>query len=73
MALGIEHNGIYKTYAIPLLGLMDEHWRDNTWICEHLRQLAYSIERDNLEIFKVSLDFDHNYKIPHLKLHIIKP
>lgn len=72
MALGIKTSDIYVVYDIPFFSAQDEHWQDNTWICEHLRQLADTIERDKIKIFKTSLEFDHNYKIPHLQITTFK-
>lgn len=71
MALGIETNGHIKTYAIPLFGLNDQNWTDNTWICEHLRNLADKIEYDNLKIYSVSLEFDKQYKSPQLQINVL--
>lgn len=68
MALSIEKQGIFKEYSIPLFGNQDPDWEDNTWIVGHLRQLADTIERDKLKIFKVSIDIDANYKIPMLNI-----
>jgi len=66
MGLGIETNGIYKEYSIPLFSDQDKDWEDNTWITEHLRHLADKIEEDNIKIYEVRMDFDRQYKIPNL-------
>lgn len=66
MGLGIETTGIYKTYSIPLFGLDDPEWKDNTWICEHLRHLARKIEEDNINICAIEIGFNRQYKSPNL-------
>lgn len=72
MGLGIQTEGIYKIYSIPLFGVDDPEWEDNTWICEHLRHLARKIEEVDMKIYQVSIEFDKQYKSPQLVLTTFK-
>lgn len=69
MALAISTETIFKTFTISLFGLDDPNWRDNTWLVEHLRHLADTIERDDLDIYSVSVTFDRQYKAPNLTIN----
>jgi hypothetical protein len=56
MALGIDKDSVYTTLSIPLIGGSDKEWSDNTWICEHLHQLADKIKETNIRIISVSIE-----------------
>jgi len=68
MGLGIKNDGIYTEYSIPLTSSIDKEWDDNSWICEHLRQLADKLEESNFDIYNIGIDLDHQYKSPHLTI-----
>lgn len=55
MGLGIEKSGIYTTYSIPFFSGDDANWEDNTWLVQHLRQLAGKIEEMKPRIVSVGL------------------
>lgn len=55
MALGIHKNGSMVVYELPLFGSDDAEWKDNTWICEHLRQLANKIEDTDFKIISIGV------------------
>ncbi len=68
MALSKSKGPVYTTYNIPLVGSKDSRWVDNTWIVEHLRQLADTIEEEQPRIYRVGIDMDAQYKSPALFL-----
>lgn len=53
MGLGIHKDSSMTVYTIPLMGGGDEKWEDNTWIVEHLRQLACKIEESRMKIISI--------------------
>lgn len=55
MALGIHKDSSMVVYELPLVGSGDSLWNDNTWICEHLRQLADKIEDTNFQIMSIGV------------------
>lgn len=58
MALGIRKGKVTTIWEIPLVqgdGTSND-WKDNTWIVEHLRQLADKIEEDNPSLYSISLN-----------------
>ena len=50
MGLGIHKDGGMTVYTIPLMG-----GEDNTWLTEHLRQLARKIEESRFSIISIVL------------------
>lgn len=75
MALGIEKNGTLTKWCIPLMkGDLSpddiNDWSDNSWMVEHLRQLADEIERENPRIIKIGLETDCQYKSPNLYIDL---
>jgi hypothetical protein len=68
MALSKSKGPVYTKYNIPLFGSKDSRWVDNTWIVEHLRQLANTIEEEQPNIYRVGIDMDAQYKSPALFL-----
>jgi len=66
MALGIKKNNGDVTYDIPLVGMKDGNWEDNSWMVEHLRHLADKIEESQIKIHHVGIEVGPNYKIPNL-------
>jgi hypothetical protein len=55
MGLGIHKDGSMVVYELPLVGNEDHKWDDNTWICEHLRQLADKIETTDFQIISIGM------------------
>lgn len=55
MALGIYKNSSMVVYELPLASNEDHEWKDNTWICEHLRQLADKIESTDFHIISIGM------------------
>lgn len=77
MALSIEKSNVFTKWEIPLQhGDLppDEinDWEDNTWLIEHLRQLADKIESDNPRIIHIGLSTDCQYKCPKLYLELFE-
>lgn len=66
MALSISRNNIFDIYSIPLVYAEDEKWLDNSWLIEHLRQLALHIEENEIEIYSIGIEIDSQYKCPNL-------
>ena len=56
MALGINEDGSMTVYSVPLMGGGDNKWEDNTWLTEHLRQLARKIEESHMRIVSVGTE-----------------
>jgi hypothetical protein len=61
MALSIEKGYALTKVSIPLHAGDDKEMRDNTWLVEHLRQLANHIEETNPKIYKIGLGFSKQY------------
>lgn len=55
MGLGVTFDGVHETWDIPVKHVNDPEWKDNTWIVQHLRQLADKIEQENPEIYAVGM------------------
>lgn len=55
MGLGIHKNSSMVVYELPLVCNEDSEWSDNTWICEHLRQLADKIESTDFRIVSIGM------------------
>ena len=55
MALGKEKRSIYEVWSIPFFAGQDENWEDNSWLVEHLRQLANEIEEKNPRIMEIGV------------------
>jgi len=54
MGLGIHKDGSMTVYTVPLIGGQgDDEWKDNTWLTEHLRQLARKIEDSRMKIISI--------------------
>lgn len=77
MALGIEKDNVYTTWTIPLQpgdlpGEDIQNWKDNSWIVEHLRQLANKIEQEQPRIYSIGLTTDCQYKTPTLQMRLFE-
>ncbi len=77
MGIGITKDNVYTKWEIPLVqGELSRDdindWSDNSWIVEHLRQLANKIERENPKIINIGLRTDYHYKAPQLCLDVIE-
>ena len=70
MGIGIEERNHLSIWQVPLIGGEDKQWLDNTWIVEHLRQLADKIEDENPRIMNIGIKTDCGYKIPNLILDV---
>lgn len=73
MALGITKQEIMTKWEIPLMAgdLPPDkinNWNDNSWLIEHLRQLADKIEKENPKIINIGFSTDCQYKSPRLYL-----
>lgn len=68
MALSKSKGPVFTTYSVPLAGSKDSRWVDNTWIVEHLRQLADTIEEEQPKVYRVGIEIDAQYKSPALFL-----
>jgi len=54
MGLGIHKDGSMTIYTVPLMGGEgDDKWEDNTWLTEHLHQLARKIEESHMNIISI--------------------
>jgi len=54
MGLGIHKEDSLTVYTVPLIGGQgDDGWTDNTWLTEHLRQLARKIEDSRMNIISI--------------------
>ena len=77
MGLGItKADNIMTKWEIPLMkGDLppDEinDWKDNSWLVEHLRQLANKIENENPRIINIGLRTDCQYKTPQLFIEFL--
>lgn len=69
MAIGIKDNGTTTLWKIPLLCYEDEEY-NNTWLVDHLRQLANKIEKEKPTIYSIGIKMDINYKVPDLLIEI---
>lgn len=67
MGLGIHKDSSMTVYTVPLMEGDDKKWRDNTWICEHLRHLASKIEESRMNIISIGVQTIHtNSPLPEL-------
>lgn len=53
MGLGIYKDNSMTIYTIPLMGGEDKKWEDNTWLTEHLHQLAHKIKESRMKIISI--------------------
>ena len=75
MALGITKSDTMTKWEIPLMqGDLPpdniNNWDDNSWMVEHLRQLADKIEKENPRIINIGLRTDCQYKSPQLFVEV---
>jgi len=75
MALSIETTDTLTIWEIPLMhgDLPPIHindWDDNSWIVEHLKQLASKIEEENPKIINIGLRINSQYKSPMLYVEL---
>lgn len=75
MGLGITKEGVYTKWEIPLMQGDLPHsnindWSDNSWLVEHLRQLADKIENENPRIINIGLRINNQYKSPELYVEL---
>lgn len=75
MALSIENSTTLTKWEIPLQkGDLPPNeindWDDNSWLIEHLRQLADKIEAENPRVINIGLRTDCQYKCPKLYLEL---
>jgi phage FluMu protein Com len=57
MGLGIHKDGSMTVYSLPLIGGEgDTKWKDNTWLIEHLRQLACKIDESHMQIVSIGTE-----------------
>jgi len=74
MALGIIKSDTMTKWEIPLMkGDLPDNindWDDNSWMVEHLRQLADKIEKENPRIINIGLKTDCQYKSPQLYVEL---
>ena len=74
MGLSIEKTSTLTKWEIPLqkgdLPNKINYWNDNSWIIEHLRQLADKIESDNPRIINIGMRTDCQYKTPKLYVEL---
>lgn len=68
MGIGIDKFELYEIWDIPLIGNVPADWNDNTWIVQHLRQLANKIESENPKILHIGLKTDYNNHNPILEI-----
>ena len=68
MGIGINKNKGFEEWETPLIGFRDYEWSDNTWIVDHLRQLADKIEAEAPKIYDIGVKLNSNYKSPILVL-----
>lgn len=68
MALSKEKGTVLNKYSIPMVGGKDSRWADNSWLVEHLRHLADTIEKEQPKIYRVGIEMDAQYKVPALML-----
>lgn len=75
MGLGITQDKHLIKWEIPLMQGdlppdMINDWNDNSWMIEHLRQLANKIEKENPRIISIGLRTDPQYKAPLLYVEL---
>lgn len=76
MGLGITKSTTLTTWEIPLQkGDLPEageinNWDDNSWLVEHLRQLADKIAEENPRVINIGLRTDCQYKCPKLYIEL---
>jgi len=75
MGLSIEKTSTLTTWEIPLqtgdLAPIDiNDWDDNSWMVEHLRQLADKIESENPRIINIGMRINCQYKTPILRVDL---
>lgn len=61
MGLGITIGDCMTEFSVPLRHMDDVEMRDNSWLVEHLRQLADKIEQTNPKIYKVGIEHNVQY------------
>jgi len=66
MGIGVKKGELFTKISVPLVSGENKDWSDNTWLVEHLRQLAQMIEDENPQIHNIGIEIDANYKIPNL-------
>lgn len=70
MGLGINKTDTSTIWEIPLqkgdLPSDINDWDDNSWMVEHLRQLADKIESENPRILNIGVRINCQYKTPML-------
>lgn len=77
MGLAITKTSTVTIWEIPLQqgdlspGYIN-NWEDNSWLIEHLRQLADKIEEEDPRILKIGLRTDCQYKCPNLYLELFE-
>jgi len=77
MGLGMTKEGVYTKWEIPLMqgDLPPDNindWSDNSWMVEHLRQLADKIEKEKPRIINIGLRTDCQYKTPQLYVELFE-
>lgn len=72
MALGITKTKSLTIWELPLVGYGDDTWKDNTWIAEHLHQLANKIEKENPKIYSIGIKYVSQYKSPTLVVELFE-
>lgn len=77
MALSIEKSTTLTRWEIPLQKgdlspTQINDWDDNSWLVEHLRQLADKIEQENPRVINIGLRTDCQYKCPKLYLELFE-
>lgn len=77
MALSIVESETLSKWEIPLQkGDLPpteiNDWDDNSWMVEHLRQLADKIEKENPRIINIGVRTNCQYKCPDLYIEFYK-
>ncbi|MGR3302884.1 MAG: hypothetical protein ACUZ8I_10340 [Candidatus Scalindua sp.] len=72
MGIGIEKGSSNTQWLMPLIGGNDDGWKDNTWLVDHLRQLADKIENEKPKIFSIGIKTDSNYSRPILEIIVFE-
>jgi len=75
MGLSIEKTNTLTKWEIPLQKgdlppVEINDWNDNSWLVEHLRQLADKIESENPRIINIGMRTDCQYKAPKLYIEL---
>ncbi len=74
MGLGITKSDTLTKWEIPLqkgdAPTSVNDWDDNSWLVEHLRQLADKIEKENPRIINIGMRTDCQYKTPQLYIEL---